>query len=211
MIFDNSLSKLEKFISQQDSLFKQHIELLESKLITGFFDLGAIVEWQKENDFFQIYSPNQYIKKNGLYIENSSIYLKYHFEKYPVSFEKYYFFKKGNEGEVRFYTTCNLEKQEETLEGIDVCYIGTTGNKEFLYYNLKTKKLHHLNQNPENYQFILDNESNPNLREFLLITHDFDIQENPACINFLEIIHNFKTLINDDTTKKTIKKINYSN
>lgn len=206
MIFDNSLNKLEKFISQQDILFKQHIELLESKLITGFFDLESVVEWQKENDSFQIYSPNQYIKKNGLYIENSSIYLKYHFEKYPVSFEKYYFFKKGNEGEVRFYTTYNLEKQEETLEGIDICYIGIAGKKEFLYHNLKTKKLHHLNQNPETYQFILDNESNKNLRDFLLITHDFDIQENPACINFLEIIHHFKTLINDDTTKKQLKR-----
>lgn len=206
MIFDNSLTKLEKFISQQDSLFKQNIELLESKLITGFFDLESIVEWQKENDSFQIYSPNQYIKKHGLYLENSSIYLKYHFEKYPVYFEKYYFFKKGNEGEVRFYTSYNLDTQEETLNGIDVCYIGITGGKEFLSYNLKTKKLHHLNQNTENYQFILDNESNTNLRDFLLITHDFDIQENPACINFLEIIQHFKTLINDDITKKQLKR-----
>lgn len=211
MIFDNSLNKLEKFISQQDSLFKQNIELLESKLITGFFDLDSIVEWQKENDSFQIYSPNQYTKKYALYLENPSIYLKYHFEKYPVYFEKYYFFKKGNEGEVRFYTTYNLEKQEETLSGIDVCYIGITGNKEFLSYNLKTKKLQHLNQDPEKYQFILDNESNPNLRDFLLLTHDFDIQENPACIKFLDMIKHFKNSIENNTTKKTIKKINYSN
>lgn len=206
MIFDDSLNKLEKFISQQDSLFKQHIELLESNLITGFFDLGAIVEWQKENDFFQVYPPNQYTNKHALYIENDSIYIKYHFENYPITFEKYYFFKKGNEGEVRFYTTYDLEKQEQTLKGIDVCYIGITGKKDFLSYNLKTKKLQHLNQNPEKYQFILDNESNPNLRDFLLLTHDFDIQENPACIKFLDMIQHFKKSIENDTTKKQLKR-----
>lgn len=67
------------------------------------------------------------------------------------------------------------------------------------------KKLKNYNEKSDTaidkYQILLENENNPEIKDFLLLTYDFDIEKDPLCISFLETLHHFKKCINKNEIK----------
>lgn len=206
MIFDDILEKIDALILRQPEIVKYSIESVENDFASGAYQLSDNIAL----DLFKIQKKNNIFKVDfaSLVLKNENIDIKYSFDEYPISFERAIFFKKSDKQNVRIFSTYDLDRRKYNISGIDIIHRDELNNTELFQYDLKTKKLKNYYQSAisldvSNYQLLLENENKPEIKDFLLLTHDLNIEKDPLYIDFLETLHHFKKCINN--TEKNIK------
>lgn len=206
MIFDNMLNKIDSLILRQPNIVKSSIESVENELLSNSYQFGNNIAL----DLFKIHKKNSIFKVDfaSLIFKNDEIDLKYSFEDYPLSFERALFFKKSDSQSVRVFSSYDVDKKKYNISTIDIIHKDKDNNTEILEYDLNKKKLKNREQSinsidVNNYQLLLEHENKPEIKDFLLLTHDLNIESEPLYINFLETLHYFKNIINN--TENNIK------
>lgn len=196
MIFDDMLEQIDSLILRQPESIKESIFSLEKTLSSGLYQVDSSTELellkiQKQHKIFKVDYGN-------LVFKNDNIDIQYSFEDYPLSFERALFFKKSYRQNVRVFSTYDLERKEYHIACIDIVHRDELNNIDIFRYDHVRKKLKNNDKEKfiNHYNLLIENESKPDIKDFLLLTHDIDIEKESLYVDFLETLHHFRKCIN---------------